>query len=133
MRQRRRSEAGDVERAADGEGRQALARLHRFGGDALVRDLSVILLEDMPVRLAAARAAARAGDAGGVQLAAHSMRSSCAQFGAATVAALCGEVEDAARSDALDPVPALLDEVDRRFAAFRGWLAREVPLPSGPE
>ena len=114
------------------EGRRALERLHRFGGDALVRDMSVILLEDTPLRVAAARAALRAGDSLGVQRAAHSMKSSCAQFGATAVAALCEEIEEAARGEALGPVPALLDDVERRFAAFRGWLERELPRAPGP-
>ena len=114
------------------EGRRALERLHRFGGDALVRDMSVILLEDTPARLAAARHALRAGDALGVQRAAHSMKSSCAQFGATAVAALCGEIEEAARGEALGPVPSLLDDVERRFAVFRGWLERELPGAPGP-
>lgn len=118
--------------AEDG-GREALARLHRFGGESLVRDLSAILLEDVPPRLAAARAGVRRGDARAVQLAVHSVKSSCAQFGAATVAVLCEEAERAARGDDLAGLPALLDRIEEGFASFRGWLEREVALPRGRE
>ena len=115
---------GDAEAA----GREALARLHRFGGAGLVRDLSAILLEDVPARLAAARAAAHRGDARAVQLAVHSVKSSCAQFGAAAVAVLCDEAERAARAGDLVDVPATLDRIEGRFGAFRGWLEHEVAL-----
>ena len=109
-------------------GRAALVRLRRFGGDDLVRDMSAILLEDVPTRLAAARRGARAGDARAVELAVHSMKSSCAQFGADAVASLCLTAERAARAGELGALPALLDEIERSFALFRRWLEREVAL-----
>ena len=114
-------------------GRAALVRLRRFGGEDLVRDMSAILLHDVPARLVAARRALRVGDARGVELAAHSMKSSCAQFGADAVASLCAAAERAARAGELGALPALLDEIERGFTLFRRWLEREVALPTERE
>ncbi|MFL5577174.1 MAG: Hpt domain-containing protein [Gemmatimonadaceae bacterium] len=127
-------EAGQAREAAgggagDGGGDvagDALARLRRFGGDALVRDMSEILLSDVPERIRAARAGLRAGDRAAVRLATHAMKSSCAQFGAAAVARLCGDAEAAARRGELAPLPALLDAIEREFARFRRWLDGEI-------
>lgn len=126
-----RGEAGGRDAVADG--REALARLHRFGGDDLVRAMSAILLADVPARIAAARAGVRAGDCAAVRLAAHSIRSSCAQFGAVAVSALSADAERAALAEELAVVPALLDDVERSFAAFRGWLERQLPVAAGDE
>jgi two-component system sensor histidine kinase RpfC len=114
--------------AAPTAGREALERLRRFGGDALVRDMSAILLADVPERIGAARAGLRARDAAAVRLATHAMKSSCAQFGAVAVARLCEEAEGAARRDELAPVAPLLDAIEREFDHFRRWLDREVPV-----
>ena len=117
---------------AGASGREALARLRRFGGDALVRDMSAILVADVPERIGAARAGLRAGDAAAVRLATHAMKSSCAQFGAVAVARLCEAAEGAARRADLAPVAPLLDAIEHEFDGFRRWLGREVPALSAP-
>jgi len=112
--------------AAERSGREALARLRRFGGDVLVRDMLAIFAEDAPVRLRAARAGVAAGDPAAVRLAAHSLKSSCAQFGAVVAAGLCDGAERAALRGDLAPLPALLEDVERELAAFLRWLEREI-------
>ena len=122
--------AEPVEPAAERAGREALARLRRWGGDALVRDMWAIFAEDAPGRLAAARAGAAAGDAAAVRLAAHSLRSSCAQLGAAAAAELGDAAERAALRGDLAPVPALVDAIERELARFARWLEGEIGAPS---
>ena len=122
--------ADSVEPAAERDRREALARLRRFGGDRLVRDLWAIFAEDAPGRLAAARAGAAAGDAAAVRLATHSLRSSCAQLGATGAAAPREAAERAAAAGDLAPVPALLDRLERELAAFGRWIEEEIGLAS---
>ena len=120
--------AEPVEPAAERAGREALARLRRWGGDALVRDMWAIFAEDAPGRLAAARAGAATGDAAAVRLAAHSLRSSCAQLGATGAAALSDRAERVAVAGDLAPVPALLDRLERELAVFGRWIEKEIGL-----
>jgi HPt (histidine-containing phosphotransfer) domain-containing protein len=107
-------------------GHEALARLRRFGGDALVRDMWALFAADAPGRVAAARAGAASGDAAAVRLAAHSLRSSCAQLGAAHAAALGEAAERLARRGDLGSVPAILDRLEAALAAFARWIDGEV-------
>ena len=118
-----------LEPAAERAGREALARLRRFGGDRLVRDLWTIFAEDAPGRLAAARAGAATGDAAAVRLATHSLRSSCAQLGAAEAAALSDAAEQAALRGDLAPVPAMVDGIERALARYARWLEGEIGPP----
>ena len=107
--------------------REALARLHRFGGDALVRDMAGVFLADMPGRVALAKAALSAGDAGRVAYATHTMKSSSAQFGAEALQRLCAEAERLARAGDVAPVGALLRSIERELAAYSAWLRYAVP------
>lgn len=109
------------------EGRAALARLHRFGGESLVAEMARMFLADMPARLALARTALGAAEPARVAYAAHAMKSSAAQFGAGRLAELCAAAERAAADGDLAPVAPLLDRVDGELATFGGWLGAELP------
>lgn len=106
--------------------RDAVQRLHRMGGQRLVRDMSAIFIDDVPLRLAAARAALASNDRQGVQHATHSLKSSCAQFGAATMQRLCAAAEQFAAQGSLERVPGLLDALDVEFRGVRSWIEREI-------
>jgi two-component system sensor histidine kinase/response regulator len=110
-------------------GREALARLRRFGGDRLLRDMTKIFMADMPGRIARALDAAAAGDAAAVAYATHMMKSSSAQFGASELQRLCAEAEQAAIGRDLARAAALLAGIEREFASYGAWLEREVPIP----
>jgi HPt (histidine-containing phosphotransfer) domain-containing protein len=127
--------AGDAPRAAVAPpgGREALERLRRFGGDALVRDMAAIFLADMPERLARARVALARRDVAAVAYAAHTMKSSAAQFGAGALAALCGEAERAAHAGAVHALPTLVERMASELDGFRGWLERELAIARGGE
>ena len=50
---------------------------------------------------------------------AHSFKGSCSNMGAVLLASLCKELEDAGRREALEPAPALIEQIEREFAIVR--------------
>jgi CheY-like chemotaxis protein len=118
--------------------RAALDRLARSGGRELVTDMATIYLEEMPARLASARAALGAGDAGALASAAHAMKSSSAQLGALTLADECEAVEAAAEREDLETAAVHFAVLEAELAAFSARLARHVadartaPRPETP-
>ena len=110
---------------------EAARRFRRFGGERLVRDMSAIFVEDVPVRLAFAREGLGTGDRRAVEYAAHSMKSSCGQFGAATMQRLCADAERLAQRGELDNLPPVLDALEEEFSRFRVWLERAGDEPPG--
>ena len=110
--------------------REAVQRLRRFGGDQLVRDMTVVFVEDVPTRLAAARAGVAEGDRRRVEHAVHSLKASCGQFGATAMQQRAAAAERLAREGTLDAVPPLLDELAAEFRDVRAWVAREAGAPA---
>ena len=106
--------------------RAALARLQRWGGEALVREMTGLFLADMPRRLAAWRAALAAGDGDGVARPAHAMKSSSAQLGASALERLCAATESTAARGELSGAAHLLDAMERELARFSAWLRGEA-------
>jgi two-component system, sensor histidine kinase and response regulator len=98
---------------------EALARLARWGGDQLVRQMVELFLAQAPERLEAARAGLAAGSADEVQRAAHALKSSSAQVGALRVSALCVEIESRGAGGDLAGVPDLLDALERELSVYR--------------
>ena len=115
----------------EAQARAAADRLRRFGGQELARDMIQMFVEDTPQRIATARDAVALGDAGVVEHAAHSMKGSCAQFGATAMQRLAREVEVRAQRRELADVPPLLEALDEEFAAYRPCLEPEARL-DGP-
>ena len=117
---------------------RAIARmLDMIGGDeASLVELIESFLGEAPALLDGLQAALTRGDAEGMRRAAHTLKSSCADFGAVGLAALFKEIETRAREGA-DRVPAAL--VSEALAAFEpvrvGLTARASagsPAPTPP-
>src|SRR5687767_11804421 len=72
---------------------EALARLDRMGGRALVGDVVAAFRRHGPARARETREACAGGDADRLARSAHSLRSSVGQLGADDVAALCARLE----------------------------------------
>jgi len=108
--------------------RAALERLTRFGGAPLVTELVTLFLEDLPGRIARARAAALAGDASALGAAAHAIRSSSAQLGAANLAAACDAVEKAAEKCDMESAASSVADVEAEARSLTDWLATYVGL-----
>ena len=105
---------------------QALARLNRWGGDKLIREMTALFRTEVPTRLLAAREAVRDGQCVAAERAAHSLKSSCAQLGAARMRALSERVEVLSAAGTLGSVGALLDLLEQEFADFKEWLDRSA-------
>ncbi len=60
-----------------------------------------------------------AGDAPGLERAAHTLRGASANVGAKALAALCAEMEQHGRTGTLDGAGDLLERFDREFARVR--------------
>lgn len=98
------------------------------GETAWLRDLLATYVADTTARLADLRSAVGAGHAERVQRAAHGIKGSSSNVGAARVAAACHAVELAARSGDLGSAAALVDALHAEFEQVRAEIP--VALPS---
>ncbi|HEX6799737.1 MAG TPA: response regulator [Ktedonobacterales bacterium] len=105
----------------------ALERLREtVGGDAAVlAELIDSFLEDAPRLLADLRRSLDAGDASGVRLAAHSLKSNGAEFGAQAFAETCKQLETQAKAGRLDGASGLLEQAEGEYERVKTALAVE--------
>jgi len=93
-------------------------------GATLLASLAALFLDDAPKQLRAARAAAAAGEAAGLRIAMHTLKSSAGNMGALHLSELARALERDAH-DALPAEPlARLDEVEAELEATRPELER---------
>lgn len=102
----------------------ALANLRALVGDeALLSELIDTFLADAPELLADMWEALRRSDAAGLRLAAHSLKSNSADFGATTLAQLCRQIETLGKVGTLDGAAALVEQAEQEYAAAAAALA----------
>ena len=101
---------------------EALARLERFGGGQLVRQMIALYLKSASDRLAAAARGVAAHDAPAAESAFHALKSSSAQLGAVRLASLCEQGEAIARTRTLDSLAELLDASRHELLLVEAWL-----------
>jgi HPt (histidine-containing phosphotransfer) domain-containing protein len=101
----------------------ALARLERFGGKKLLREMIQLFQSAAPERIAAARAGVAAGDIAAAELALHSLKSSSAQLGAMRLGRLSEEGEVLTRAGTLDGVDELVSQLEDELVRVQEWLA----------
>ena len=104
----------------------ALERLHRWGGDALRRQLVDMFLARVPEQLALARDAAARGDAPGVKQVAHALKSSAGQLGAVSMQRLCEETERRAIVGETESLAALVASLEVELERYREWVRGEM-------
>ncbi len=99
----------------------ALERLRKtIGGDATVlAELIDSFLEDAPQLLTTLRQASEKGDAAGMRLAAHSLKSNAADFGAMHFSNLCKELEQLGKAGTVDGATALVEQVEVEYEKVR--------------
>jgi HPt (histidine-containing phosphotransfer) domain-containing protein len=109
---------------------EALARLERFGGQVLLREMVGLYLAHAPERIAAVEAALAADDVIAAENALHSLKSSSAQLGAMRLARLCEAGEQITRGGRLagvgDVAHAGRSELERVSAWLTDALARRT-------
>jgi HPt (histidine-containing phosphotransfer) domain-containing protein len=112
-----RSESHTQEQAPASLDPEGLARLRRTVGEdpTVLAELIDTFLADAPRLLADLRQSLERGDAAGVRLAAHSLKSNGAAFGAQAFADLCKEMEAVGKAGALDGAEHLLTQVEAEY------------------
>ncbi|ABZ83243.1 sensor histidine kinase [Heliomicrobium modesticaldum Ice1] len=106
------------------EGKKA-ELLQTVGADpALLSRVLAAFLRDMPEKLAALEAALKEKDAPRARLLSHGMKSSGQFVGAASFAALCGEMEEKAVAGALEGAGELAEKIRRELLGIQKELAQ---------
>ncbi len=96
----------------------ALATLRELGGDAFLAEVIETFLNDAPVLLAALRTSSEHGDTEELRRTAHTLKSNGQTFGAGRFSELCRELEERARSGALNGSAELVVRIEREYRAL---------------
>jgi two-component system, sensor histidine kinase and response regulator len=96
------------------------------GDEAFLKELANIYLTDAPPRLAALRDAVRNNDPAGLAGAAHALKSSSGNIGAAVVRDLCTELENIGRTGELDRAAAKVERLAVEYGRVEGELRRLI-------
>jgi len=108
----------------DEEAIENLRALDEDGGDAFLREVIDIFKDDTPLRIQELRSSLAAGDQPTFTRAAHSVKGSSANIGAARLRALAADLETRSRQSLDD----LAGEVDRMEASFQEACAELAKL-----
>jgi HPt (histidine-containing phosphotransfer) domain-containing protein len=103
----------------------AIERLIRLGGGKFAVEMMDLFSSYGGKKLAEARQARQSGNLTALADAAHPLKSSAGNVGAARVQELAAQVESAAREQKADLAGAQLDELERAFAEARTFLETE--------
>lgn len=89
-----------------------------------------LFLEDAPLRIEKLRQAWGAGDATGVQRAAHSLKGSAGNLGANALLAVCRQIDEKARAGDLTGTERLTHALVLEFARVEAEIARVLRVKS---
>jgi HPt (histidine-containing phosphotransfer) domain-containing protein len=105
----------------------ALAALRELNPEdpAFLRELIDVFLEDVPLRLAEIDKALATQDAALLTRAAHTIKGSCGNFGAAALVAVALEMEQQGRSAAFAAATATLPALRREFDLVADYLRQQ--------
>jgi HPt (histidine-containing phosphotransfer) domain-containing protein len=92
-----------------------LRDLNPGDGGEFLREIIAIYIEDTPKRVAEMRAALAAGDTPSFARAAHTIKGSSANVGAAVLKSVAERLESLARKEGLGGVATLVDDCEREF------------------
>ena len=109
-----------------------LQALQREGGPSILAKVLERYLEHAPQLVEAIRAAVSQEDTTALQQAAHSLKSSSANVGAAGVAELSKTLETLGKESTLTHAPELLEELESEFAAVQFALRAELGQATPP-
>jgi two-component system sensor histidine kinase/response regulator len=104
----------------------ALARLERFGGKKLLREMILLFQTAAPERIAAARGGVETGDVAAAEIALHSLKSSSAQMGAVRLGRLSEEGEILTRAGTLEGVDELVRQLEDELVRVQEWLSHNL-------
>jgi CheY-like chemotaxis protein len=121
-RRRAQAEPGVAQEAVDTSTLAALRDLHGAGQPDILAELIAVYLRDTPSRLATLHEALAHADAGSLRGAAHSLKGSSSQIGAAQMAQLCADLEEQARAADLAGAAQTLRRLDAAFGRVHAHL-----------
>jgi len=104
----------------------ALDRLRKFGGDALLKGMIELFVENAPRRMAEAREALDCGDAAALRGALHGLKSSAGQLGVTTVYQACVSGEELASRGDLTPCAEHVARIETDLPAACNQLKRVI-------
>ena len=113
-----------AEHPLDPEALAGLRALDPAGGDAVVREIAAIFLEDTPGRLAELEAAASSGNSEKFIRAAHSLKGGAAALGASKIRHAADRAESEARKNGLAAGAAALPDLHAAWRASEPHLRR---------
>jgi HPt (histidine-containing phosphotransfer) domain-containing protein len=119
-------QVADVGPLLDARALENLRALRVQGEPDPFAELVALFIEDTPVRMAQIRQALKRGVAHDLEAAAHSLRGSASNLGAATMAASCGTIMQLARKNELGPVAALVEKIEADFGKVKPALLEEL-------
>ncbi len=120
------TETGAVAGTIDARVLDGFRDLDGEGGEQLLESLIATFLENTPLVLSEARAAAARRAAPELERAAHTLKGSCSNFGAERMRVACQRLEQAAQEGALGGATELLNEIETEFASVRLALEHEL-------
>jgi HPt (histidine-containing phosphotransfer) domain-containing protein len=112
---------GDV---LDPEVVQRLRQLTPPGEPDVLAEILTVFLAEVPKRIDMLRAAAAAGDARGVQRAAHSLKGSSGNIGARDLHDLCRRLDEDARAGQLERIQPLVAALDGEYRKVEAAIER---------
>ncbi|HET7478895.1 MAG TPA: response regulator, partial [Rubrobacteraceae bacterium] len=104
----------------------ALRELQEEGEPDIIAELAGLFVEDTVERLGTLREAIEAGDAAGVERAAHALKGSSGNMGARGLSERSARLEEAGTAGALSEAKDLLESIESEFARVRLALEAEV-------
>lgn len=105
--------------ALDASVLESLRQLNQDGQPDVVREVLSVFLDDGPTRLRAIDDTIKSRDAQAIQRAAHALKGAAGSIGATALQARCRELEDAARTAALDGAADLSRRIHEEFERAR--------------
>jgi HPt (histidine-containing phosphotransfer) domain-containing protein len=112
---------------------EELVQARTGSGSGLASQMVAIFLHDAPVRITEIRGAVQDAEPGTVNGLAQNLKSICVILGAAPMAELCRELEDATEGEAFTHASAIVERIEREFERVRSLLeSTRPPEPSTP-
>ena len=109
----------------------SLRELQVSGEPDIVAEVGGLFIEHAPGKISAIEQAVEKKDAKGLQVAAHSLKSSSAYVGGMRLSAICKELEQIGRSGVLDGAKEKAQMLRAEFARVVAGLEEEIKSASG--
>jgi len=121
-------EEKDIYEAIDRSVLAGLRELQVKGDPDIIAEVGGLFIKHSPNKISAILQAAERGDAKGLQIAAHSLKSSSAYIGAMRLSALSKELEQMGRSDAMNDVKDKAKMLEAEYIRVVTSLKTEIEL-----